>query len=167
MFALTLPGPPFLHGWSVLTADIRNPSHPHPDHSTAMESSHICNHGALSLSGCVYGTYMDAGPSSTCLAYLSLHISANSPVATGAPARTPSTFTTKRGEKKAKNETSGHGYQKRQPPRHLTFIDVYDRLLNKWCHCGIPVQSRPSFLTISVILRLKKQNKEQSTETCV
>lgn len=30
-----------------------------------------------------------------------------------------------------KNETSGHDFQKQQPPYHLTSIDIYGWLLNK------------------------------------
>lgn len=33
---------------------------PHTGHGPVIKSSHICNDGAVSISGCVYGTYMDA-----------------------------------------------------------------------------------------------------------
>lgn len=104
---------------------------PHTGQGPVIKSSRVCNDGAVSGSGCVYGTYME-GPRHV---WLTCHYtSAQMPHGHRHTACTPCTCTQK--------ETSGHYLQKQQPPRHLTSIDIYGCLLNKLWHYRTHFESR-------------------------
>lgn len=111
---------------------------PHMGHVPAIRSSRMCKDGAVSISGCVYGAYME-GPLHV---WVTCHYtSAQTSHGHRRAACKPCTCT--------QNETSSHDLQKQQPPHHLTFIDIYGWLLNKLWHYITQVESRPAYLKIS------------------
>lgn len=107
---------------------------PRTGQGPVIKSSRICNDGAVSVSGCVYGTYMEGRRH----VWLTFHnTSAQMPHGhrrTACTACTPCTCT--------QMETSGHYLPEQQPPRHLTSIDSHGWLLNKLWHYRTLFESR-------------------------